>query len=131
MIEDAVSFDPVIIGRDDLENVKQSSSVGHGNHEMKTSPLYSPYSPPPSQYGGPPPAGYAPHTTTQFYVPPARYGSPPLPPLPTQQQQYPQRHMSYVSAMSSAEDANYSRPTSGEMRAPAVPEDIRRLYGTN
>jgi hypothetical protein len=135
--EEAVSFDPVTVGHGDLEQAKQSSSLGHGNYDTKSPPMYNQYSPPPLHYGGSSPAGYSPHAGAQFYVAPARYGSPPLSPLPMQHQyQHQQHHMSYISAMSSAEDANYSRPTSGEMRSQVgfvgeVPEDIRRQYSTN
>jgi len=137
LTEEAVSFDPVTVGHVDLEKAKQSSSLGHGSHDTKNPPMYTHYSPPQLHYGGSPPQGYTPHTGTQFYPPPAGYGSPPLSPLPVQQQhQHQQRHLSYISAMSSAEDANHSGPTSGEMRSPVglggqVPEDIRRQYSTN
>jgi len=132
LIEDAVSFDPVTVGYDDMEKAKQSSSLGHGSHDVNIPPMHNHYSPP-SHYGGPL-AGYTPQMAAQLYAPPARYGSPPLTPVPMQQYQYPQRHPSYISAMSSAEDANYS--TSGEMRVPGgpggqVPEGIRRQYSTS
>ena len=101
MPEDAVSFDPENVGHDEMEKANQSS-LGHGSLGVKTAPVYNHY--------------YTP-STAQLYFPSARYGS-----RPGQRQQ-----LSYMSALSSAEDANYSRPIS--VGGP-VPEDIRRQYTT-
>lgn len=102
MAEDAVSFDPVNVGHGEMEKANQSSSLGHGSQDVKTAPYNHYYTP----------------NTAQLYFPPARYGSRPV---------GQQRHLSYMSALSSAEDANYSRPIS--VGGP-VPEDIRRQYRT-